>query len=384
MVEARPKLNQQIYEEATEWLIRHRAVTLDTADRKAFDAWLRRSPEHIRAYLEMSAVWEDAASIDPSSTARAAELVERAVGEGPIVPMPQIRQSDIKQKAFPDTASSNSINGVAPRRRMLRHPFRYGGAIAAACAAAALVGWWMRAPSYSTGIAEQRSITLTDGSVVELNARSEIYVHFVAHERDVDLVRGQALFHVAKYPERPFIVKAGTTLVRAVGTQFDVNELHGATIVTVVEGLVAVIGTPGSPGTGGVPLNDDAIPSRERVAAELVKGLPGIMRPIFLGSGQQLTVAGKRLQETVHANVATATAWTQRRFVFDGAPLTEVVDELNRYNARQLVITDPRLDDLRINGFFSSTDPSLLLQFLRSQPEVSVEEVGDEIQISKK
>lgn len=381
MVQERQRLNQQIYEEATEWLIRHRAGALDVADRKVFDAWLRRSPEHIRAYFEMSAVWEDTAAIDPLSAAPAAELIERAAGDQPIVPMPEMQESAVKRKG---ANSDRSMNGVPQRRRVLPHRFRFGGAIAAAAAVAALAGWWLREPGYSTGIAEQRSITLADGSVVELNARSEIRVHFVPRERDVDLVRGQALFHVTKDPARPFIVRAGTTLVRAVGTQFDVNELHGATVVTVVEGLVAVFGTPGSPGAGSVPLNSDAIPPAERVTAELTKGLRGQIRPIFLGSGQQLTVMGKRLQETLRVNLTSATAWTQHRFVFDGAPLTEVVDELNRYNVRQLVIADPRLDDLRINGFFSSTDPSLLLQFLRSQPEITVQDVGDQIRISKK
>ncbi|HEV2441865.1 MAG TPA: FecR family protein [Steroidobacteraceae bacterium] len=384
MVQARPKLNQQIYEEATEWLIRHRSGTLDAADKNAFDAWLRRSPEHVRAYFEMSAVWEDAGSIDRSSTAPAAELIDRASRGGAIMQMPEIRNSAAAKALSSGHDREPAVIGLGPRRRANRYRIGFATAVAATCAALALVGRWLYEPSYSTGIAEQRSITLADGSTVELNARSAIRVRFVAHERDIDLVRGQALFRVAKDPARPFMVRAGDTVVRAVGTQFDVNELSGGTIVTVVEGLVAVLGPPRSLGTGAVPSSDDAIPSREHVAAELIKGLSGTTRPIFLGSGEQLTVTAKRLQEAAHVDVATATAWTQHQFAFDAAPLSEVVDEFNRYNARQLVIADPQLDDMRVNGLFSSTNPALLLQFLRNQPEISVEDIDDEIRISKK
>jgi transmembrane sensor len=247
-----------------------------------------------------------------------------------------------------------------------------------------LITWWVRGPSYSTGIGEQRSIVLADGSTVELNARSQIRVHFIEHERDIVLVHGQALFHVAKDAARPFIVRAGGTLVRAVGTQFDVNDLHSGAIVTVVEGLVAVFGAPASRGTKAMRWGGNGTPSLDQVATELLKGLHGAKRPIFLSSGEQLRVTSEQPAEAVRVNLATATAWTQHRFVFDAAPLEEVVAEFNRYNTRQLVVVDPQLDDLRINGFFSSTDPALLLRFLRSQSEITIDDTGDEIRISKK
>lgn len=385
MAQRRTRLNHQIHEEAAEWLVRHRAGPLEAVDKKAFDVWLRASPEHIRAYLEISAVWEDTASAELCSGVRAAELIERAKADSGVVPMSAGRQSTGER------GSTAGIDNHAPRRSAAtawwrsRYRLRFAAAIAAICVAVgALASWWTRGASYSTGVGEQRSITLADGSTVELNGRSEIRVRLVRHERDIDLVRGQALFHVAKDPARPFIVRAGDTLVRAVGTQFDVNELHDGTIVTVVEGLVAVFGTPGPQAPDAVSLNDNVTPSRRQVAGELLEGLPGSMRPVLLGVGEQLTVSAKRFTQTAYVNVATVTAWTQHRFMFDAAPLSEVVDEFNRYNARQLVIADPQLDDFRINGMFSSTDPALLLRFLRNQPDVVVDDTGDEIRIRKR
>lgn len=86
------------------------------------------------------------------------------------------------------------------------------------------VSAWLYAErnTYGTGIGEQRSITLSDGSIIELNAHSKVRVAFHDRERDLELLEGQALFRVAKNRNRPFVVHAGGTSVRAVGTQFDV------------------------------------------------------------------------------------------------------------------------------------------------------------------
>ena len=54
-----PELNTQIYEQASDWLVELRVGDIDVAARQRFDAWLRTSPEHIRAYLELSSIWED-------------------------------------------------------------------------------------------------------------------------------------------------------------------------------------------------------------------------------------------------------------------------------------------------------------------------------------
>src|SRR5262249_33751548 len=93
---------------------------------------------------------------------------------------------------------------------------------------------------YTTGIGEQHRITLADGSIVELNAQSKIRVRYKDRRRDVELLDGQALFQVAHDTTRPFIVHTDSTNIRAVGTQFDVYRKSTGTVVTVLEGTVAV------------------------------------------------------------------------------------------------------------------------------------------------
>ena len=61
----RSRFNTQIYEEACEWFIECRTSDLDEAARSTLDQWLRKSPEHMSAYLEVAAIWSEGASLDP-------------------------------------------------------------------------------------------------------------------------------------------------------------------------------------------------------------------------------------------------------------------------------------------------------------------------------
>src|SRR5262249_39042282 len=157
--------------------------------------------------------------------------------------------------------------------------------------------------------------------------KSRIRVRFTRERRDIELLEGQALFHVAAENKRPFVVRSGTAQVRAIGTEFDVYRRNEGTTVTVVEGRVAV--------------REEAVP-----------------RTLLLSAGEQVTVAPKTAPHSGKANVAAATAWTQRRLVFNSSPLPQVAEEFNRYNRRQLVIEDPALADFRISGVYSSMDPA--------------------------
>src|SRR5687767_10445741 len=87
MNQANTEFNSQIYEEASDWLVRFRTAEVDDADREALDEWLRRSPEHVRAYLEVSAIWEDAAFHDEQRSVDAAAHIQRARADGNVIPL---------------------------------------------------------------------------------------------------------------------------------------------------------------------------------------------------------------------------------------------------------------------------------------------------------
>src|ERR1700722_14180824 len=58
------KLNAQISEEAAEWLVEFRTGDIDVAGRRQFDTWVRSSPEHLRAFLEVAAIWNEGSGLD--------------------------------------------------------------------------------------------------------------------------------------------------------------------------------------------------------------------------------------------------------------------------------------------------------------------------------
>lgn len=399
-------MNNQIYQEASEWFISFRAGDVDATDRKRFDVWIRKSPEHLRAYLEITEVWQDAAFVQENASTSASALVESARTDDPNVIALERAEPAAALPPQPtgpfDARGQTALNRRAAKRKWVapndgftpepdttlrlesRKPrfVRYGAA--AACLLLAVVvggGFYLNAQrhTYVTGIGEQRLINLEDGSTVRLNARSTIRIHFSSEQRGVELIEGQAFFDVARDARRPFLVRSDTTQARAVGTQFDVYRRATGTTVTVVEGRVAV--APAHPliskaSAEASGTNDHVSPA----PGEATSPLPG---EIVLAAGEQVTVTEKSASPVQKASAASVTAWTQHQLVFKSSSLAEVVEQFNRYNTRQLVIEGAGLADFHISGVYSSTDPGLLLRFLREQPNVRVQESETEIRISR-
>lgn len=366
-------LSESILEEACGWFIDFNEGELDIPGREQFHQWLRRSPEHVRAYIEIAAAWEDSPRLNPPRTLDIDTLLAQAAADpGNVIPLKP--SSTLEQKA-PSTAGRMRILALA------------------ASVTVAVLGVWIYGHRnlYATAAGEQRSIALIDGSTVVLNSRSRLKVRFTENERTVELLEGQALFQVKKDTARPFVVDSNGTRVRAVGTQFDVYRKATGTTVTVIEGRVAVVPphqrnasarATSLPATGEEPAQRDAeenSPSpRQRSAAESLSD----ERPIFLIAGEQLTVTPRLAPRSIRINPALATAWTQRKLIFDETPLIEVVAEFNRYNTRQIVIEDADLAGFHIRGNFQATDPDRLVQFLRDRFGVRASERDGEIHIS--
>src|SRR5258708_30118628 len=115
-----------------------------------------------------------------------------------------------------------------------------------------------------------------------------------------------------------------------------------------------------------------------------VRGLTPPLKEFFLSAGEKLSVSSAATQRAAHADVAAATAWIQKQIVFNSTPLSDVVDEFNRYNTRQLIVTDPRIIDTKISGEFSSTNPDSLLKGLDALNKFNIHETPDRIEISAK
>jgi transmembrane sensor len=408
-----PKSNRQILDEASEWFVDFRVGDINEHSRERFDEWLRRSPEHIRAYLEIAKTYVELPLAKHAGKIDVDALIAYAHSGENVVPFSDAGNA---QPNAPRAINSEPTDREPQANRAERRPLMRRRILAAAsCALVLLVSgavWWQteRFPSYATDIGERRSITLADGSTVDLNARSRLRIEFTQGERRVLLLEGQALFQVSKDKNRPFIVSSGNATVRAVGTQFDVNRKATGTTVTVLEGRVAVYSsTHVEPTTSApTPLPTAVLPqaSAQSQAAghspvaplssghlagsppSLTAAPAGLTDPsgsaaIFLSAGEQVTVTPAAVVPApVHADIGATTAWMERRLIFEGSKLSDVVQEFNRYNKRQLVIEGARLSDFHVSGVYSSTDPASLIRFLHDQPGIKIREDENQILIT--
>jgi len=159
---------------------------------------------------------------------------------------------------------------------------------------------------------------------------------------------------------RQFRVAAGDVHVLAVGTRFDSYRRPDATVVTVVEGSVAVLsGRPPLPGAIGFPA-----------------------RATRVNAGYQAHVdTGGVPAQPMAVDVQQAVAWLKRRIAFEQRPLGEVANEFNRYVAIRIEIDDPVLRILPISGVFDAYDVDSFSAFLQTLDGVRVERAATRIRV---
>jgi transmembrane sensor len=170
---------------------------------------------------------------------------------------------------------------------------------------------------------------------------TEVSVQLTKQERDIQLIRGEALFEVAHDKTRPFIVRANDTAVRAVGTAFAVRLEAAQVDVTVTEGIVEVAEQTMAPGSGPTS-SPTSRPDVKRVAANERAVITHMHAP--------------EVRPIAPVEADRQLAWREGMVSFDGESLQTAVAEINRHNRRQIVIDDPALADKPVVGIFRATD----------------------------
>ena len=192
---------------------------------------------------------------------------------------------------------------------------------------------------YFTRIGEQQTIELDDGSVVTLNTASQLVVDYSERVRRILLERGEAYFEVAGDSERPFTVDLGTRSVTAVGTAFNVRTGPERYQVAVIEGAVGF----------------------HQATADVSALPPGVLtdgRAVVLSMlGQRRVEAGWVAEFDVSRNELTAFRpasmdrfrdWRSGMLSFASEPLYQVVQELNRYSRKKILIEDASVMELLV------------------------------------
>ncbi len=184
--------------------------------------------------------------------------------------------------------------------------------------------------AYATQTGEIRTVLLTDGSSVTLDAASRMQVSIDAGKREVRLVDGSARFDVKHDPGRQFDVVTTGGTVTTDGGRFDVTDTTALVRVTAFTGRLAFkrSGSPTMPSSPAFAINP----------------------------GQRLSLASLRQPEMMKAPESGQQDWTTGMLSFDGDRLSDAVAEFNRHNGRQIALTDPAIADLRITGAFHAND----------------------------
>jgi len=154
----------------------------------------------------------------------------------------------------------------------------------------------------------------------------------------VRLDRGQAWFQVARHPERPFVVTAGTGTITALGTAFVVERDSGRVVVTVTDGAVQWAPRSATAGNGPSESSSVALASSVQLAVARV------------ARGEQISYEdGGPASRVEKADTEAATAWSEGRLEFDHEPLRRVVAVVNRYSSRPIAL-DPADNDYVFTG----------------------------------
>ncbi len=291
---------------AQDWFLRLTSGEVSDADLEAFKTWRDSDPRHLAAFEEIRDLWNDLEDLAPAFAASSDKAGEATAIQDP------------------DPQVSSKVVQLDQRRPSLRTGRRIvlGGLVAACLLILGVFSRDIRTAviaDFQTGVGEQVTMTLPDGSTAHLNTDSAIALDFTEDRRDIVLLQGEALFEVQKDAERPFNVKTLGGRSTAIGTTYAVRKAGDNAIVSVMEGRVRVT-------------SPEKAMSTDEASAQQIE----------LSANQQVSyqrgAAPGRVISLQSENIA---AWRRGLVLINARPFSDAIEEIDRYRpGRILVIAD--------------------------------------------
>lgn len=200
--------------------------------------------------------------------------------------------------------------------------------------------WQRLTADNSTGIGEQRTLQLADGTELILNTDTAVRTDLSEENRMILLLRGEIMvktgadtLHAAK---RPFLVYTSFGKMQALGTRFTVRLASEGALISVQEHAVALY--PAQSQASYVVKTNESRWLRESGTE------PANLKGMDAGSWAHGVIAGNNIR------------------------LADLLTELARYRMGHISCA-PEIADLRVSGLFHIKDTDKTLQFLaHTQP----------------
>lgn len=308
------------------------------------EAWLDASESNRNHFQDLRKTWEATGTVDPESVAfdtnRAWERLNRRI--------------------VADAAGGEADTVLKPARGLMK--VKEWGMVRVALSVAAVVLFMMVSvvlvrylqnrqdtlPVMMASLASPVQDTLTDGTRVVLNARSELSVpkKFAKDSRLVKL-RGEAFFEVEPDSARPFIIDAGPGQVKVLGTSFHVKAYPGADLEVFVETGRVELSVAGAAGGDSVKM---VLKAGER--GMILSGTGSIVKPPEIGPDELF--------------------WANKKLIFQETKLSLVFDLLNKHYQAVIEVQDSTIRNCMLSATFTDEPIDRILEVIAASFDLTL------------
>jgi transmembrane sensor len=303
-------------ETALEWLVNLHSGDETEQDWQNYEHWKTANPQQLAASQAAENLWANI---------------------GPAINRPSITETATKiaSQAFVVFVAFIGLFSLGVQQNILQSPARLMA-------------------DHRTPKTTGKTMTLADGSTLQIDAATQLDINFSAAERQITLYSGQIHIDVAADNSRPFRVVADNISIRALGTGFNVNYYHEQVSVAVTEHSVQISNT-----------NTSSNLSSNTSSKGHVK----------VDEGYQLHYSETQgFGEVMPANLSTTLAWQRQKLIFDNQPLSKVVAAIQRYNSSNIIILSEALKQHRVTGVFDMSDSGSMLTAIEDNLPVKVQQ----------
>lgn len=291
----------ELEHEAYAWVVRFASGEANPSDLVALRRWAALSPDHAAAFDQASKVWQD---VEP--------VARKVVGPHPLVQTRSIlaKQPRLGRRAFLGGALAASAVGVA---ELAIHP-----------PLGLWPSWRELLADYRTKPGEQRRVNLLGNVAIDMNTRTSISLLSTQNiARRIELISGEAIISAPPASLSLFSVLAANGRISASDARFDLRCDGQSACVTGLKGEIRI--------------------ECGEAALSLIEG-------------RQVTYSSQGFGQVVTVNPTLITAWQDGIIIFDATPVSQVVEEINRYRAGRVILTNTALGQERFSARFRISD----------------------------